>query len=160
MIAEQSGMESSGQRFCLMDEPLPENKTVQWGVRVKKFVGWCGVGICLKNLIKTANYHFNYSNIGHGSYLISTNGYTWSHSIKEFNSSSKCFSFTNNDIVYIEFDPINLKLRFRKNQGKDPKEKYELSITAPPAGDAYHPCVNLCSTGDSVEIILPGVPLS
>ena len=26
MIAEQSGMESSGQRFCLMDEPLPQSK--------------------------------------------------------------------------------------------------------------------------------------
>jgi len=28
MIAEQSGMESSGQRFCLMDEPLPESNNI------------------------------------------------------------------------------------------------------------------------------------
>lgn len=127
---------------------------------MKKFVGWVGVGICLKNLIKTANYHFNYSNIGHGSYLISTNGYTWSHSVKEFNSSSKCFNFTTNDTVFIEFDLINLKIRFRKNQSTNAKDKYELSIVPPPAGDYYHPCVNLCSTGDSVEIIPPGAPFS
>jgi len=86
---------------------------------VKKFVGWVGVGICLKNCIKNANYHFNYTNIGHGSYLISTNGYTWSHSVKEFNSALKTFPFTTNDTVYIEFDPINCKLRFRKNNGPE-----------------------------------------
>ncbi len=107
--------------------------------------------------ISSANYHFNYTNIGHGSYLISTNGYTWSHSVKEFNSAFKCFQFTINDVVYIEYDPQNLKLRFRKNQGND---KYELDIVSPPSGDVYHPCVNLCSTGDSVELILPGIPLS
>lgn len=114
---------------------------------MKKFVGWVGAGICLKNSIKAANYHFNYTNIGHGSYLISTNGYTWSHSVKEFNSALKTFAFTVNDIVYIEFDPKDNKLRFRKNNGP---EKFELDIVPPPQGDSYHPCINLCSTGDAV----------
>jgi hypothetical protein len=59
----------------------------------------------------------------------------------------KTFNFTTNDTVYIEYDPIALKLRFRKNNGP---EKFELDIVAPPNGDAFHPCVNLCSTGDSV----------
>lgn len=84
---------------------------------MKKFVGWAGVGICLKNSIKTANYHFNYTNIGHGSYLISTNGYSWSHSVKDFNSAFKTFQFTVNDTVFIEYDPKEGKLRFRKNIG-------------------------------------------
>ncbi len=110
-------------------------------------MGWVGVGICLKNCIKNSNYHFNYTNIGHGSYLISTNGYTWSHSVKEFNSAFKTFQFTTNDTVYIEFDPTAHKLRFRKNNGP---EKFELEVVPPQSGDSYHPCVNLCSTGDSV----------
>jgi len=80
-------------------------------MRVKKFVGWVGVGICLRKSIKDAHFHFNYTNIGHGSYLISTNGYSWSHSVKEFNSASKTFHFTVNDIVYIEYDPEQNKLR-------------------------------------------------
>lgn len=120
-------------------------------------MGWIGVGICLRNQIKNANYFFNYTNIGHGSYLISSNGYSWSHSVKELNSASKTFQFTVNDIVYLEYDPKECKLRFRKNTGND---KFELDITPPPAGDSYNPCVNLCSTGDSVEIILPGIALS
>lgn len=81
-IIEQTNMESSGQRFALADLALPINSKVCWGIKVKKFFGWVGIGICLRNIIKTANYHFNHTNIGHGSYLISSNGYCWSHSIK------------------------------------------------------------------------------
>lgn len=94
-------------------------KKMNWGIKIKKFTGWIGLGICLKNIIKNANYHFNYNNIGHGSYLISSNGYSWSHSVKEFNSASKTFHFTVNDIIYMEFDPIEKKLRFRKNKGNE-----------------------------------------
>jgi hypothetical protein len=88
-----------------------------WGIKVKKFVGWVGLGICLRNVIKKSNYHFNYTNTGHGSYLISSNGYSWSHSVKELNSAFKTFQFSVNDTVYVEYDPTTWKLRFRKNQG-------------------------------------------
>lgn len=83
-------MESSGQRFILLEPSLTQcnvyfileysNTKVTWGIKVIKFVGWVGVGICLKNIITKANYFFNYSTIGHGSYMISNNGYSWSHS--------------------------------------------------------------------------------
>jgi hypothetical protein len=110
-IAEQTFMESSGQRFALMEPGLSQsnyfyyeivgNRKQCWGIKIKKFVGWVGLGICLKNTIKLANYHFNYTNTGHGSYLISSNGYSWSHSVKEFNSAFKTFQFAVNDIVYV-----------------------------------------------------------
>lgn len=74
-------MESSGQRFILMDKDLNTNLSKKsWGIKINKLGGWIGIGISLKNKIMVANYNFNYSNIGHGSYLISTNGYSWSHS--------------------------------------------------------------------------------
>lgn len=69
----------------------------------------------LKNVITKANFMFNYSSIGHGSYMISNNGYSWSHSAPEFNSAHKTFHYAVNDIVYMEYDKINKKLRFRKN---------------------------------------------
>ena len=84
-IAEQTAMESSGQRFIMIEPSVSElgsSRKMRWGVRIIKFVGWVGIGICLRNAITKANYHFNYSNIGHGSYLISSNGYSWSHSVK------------------------------------------------------------------------------
>lgn len=131
-----------------------------WAIRVKKFGGWIGIGISLHNVIKNANFHFNYTVIGHGSYLISSNGYSWSHSQKEFNSAFKSFNFVVNDVVYVEYDPIALKLRFLKNSSTDPKDKFELDIVAAPAGDNYHPAANLCNVNDSVEIVYPGKPLS
>jgi hypothetical protein len=53
-----------------------------WGIKIIKLVGWIGLGIALKNSIIKANFNFHYTNIGHGSYLISSNGYSWSHSTK------------------------------------------------------------------------------
>ena len=88
---------------------------ITWGIKIIKFVGWIGVGMSLKNVITKANFMFNYSSIGHGSYMISNNGYSWSHSAPEFNSAHKTFPYTVNDIVYMEYDKINKKLRFRKN---------------------------------------------
>ena len=130
---------------------------MRWGIRVIKFVGWVGIGICLKKIISQGNYHFNYNNIGHGSYLISSNGYSWSHSVKEYNSACKTFQFNINDIIYIEYDPVESILRFRKNEGGD---VFVLAIVPPPPGDEYCPCANICSTGDPVELINAGMALS
>jgi hypothetical protein len=125
-IAEQTATESSGQRFILMEQPLNDgtSRKKTWGIRVKKFGGWIGIGISLHNLIKNANFHFNYTVIGHGSYLISSNGYSWSHSQKEFNSAFKSFTFVVNDVIFIEYDPVALKLRFHKNTSTDPKDHF------------------------------------
>ena len=51
----------------------------------------------------------------------------------------KSFRFDSNDVIYVEYDPIDLKLRFSKNK----VEYFELSIIAPPQNDAYHPFVGL-----------------
>ena len=43
---------------------------------------------------------------------------------------NKSFKFGVNDVIYVEYDPINLKLRFSKNKNK--VDKFELSIISPP----------------------------
>ena len=35
---------------------------------------WLAVGVCYKNTVQQNNYQFNYSTLGHGGYLISSNG--------------------------------------------------------------------------------------
>lgn len=44
--------------------------------------------------------------MGHGSYMISSNAHTWSHSKKEENMVSKSFTFTTGDIIILE---VNLE---------------------------------------------------
>lgn len=82
---------------------------------MNKFVGWVGAGICLKNHITNANFNFSYTTTGHGSYMISSNGYSWSHSQADLNSVMKSFHFnTVGDIIYLEYDPKENKIRFAK----------------------------------------------
>ena len=53
------------------------------------------------------SFKFDYNTLGHGSYLISGNGYSWSHSKKEDNVQYKCFTFEVGTVVICEFDPEN-----------------------------------------------------
>ena len=78
--------------------------SITWAYKVIKCSSWIGVGICLKQSIINLKYQFNYSNIGHGSYLLSSNGYTWSHSDKNYNSVYKGFSYGINDIIEMTYD--------------------------------------------------------
>ena len=41
-------------------------------------ITWLAVGMCQKNKIISNNYSFPFSTLGHGAYMISSNGGTWS----------------------------------------------------------------------------------
>lgn len=53
--------------------------------------GWCGVGICYRNIVQKNNYTFNGrndSNVGelnNGAYLLNCAGYVYSHSVEKEN---------------------------------------------------------------------------
>lgn len=49
----------------------------------------------------------------------------YSHSFKEYNEVKRGFEFVQGDVVYMEYDPIGWKLRFRKNNGPD---SFEMAI--------------------------------
>jgi hypothetical protein len=89
--------------------------------------------------------------------MISNNGYCWSNSAIDFNSTNKSFTFQLGDTIYIEYDRVGKKLRFRKNIYA---EKFELDVIDPPPGDNYYPCANICVSGDSIEIVNQGIDLS
>ena len=90
------------------------------------------LGICLKS--KMLNYNFNDKNMnwnqtGHGLYVISFWGGFYSHSQRRFYSVSKSFNFGTGDVIYIEYDPIDKKLRYSKNKTDG---YFEMRIIAPP----------------------------
>jgi hypothetical protein len=64
------------------------------------------VGICLKKAIESCNYFFNDTKHNHGSYLISANGYCWSHSEPLFNSVAKSFSFKEGDAITVYYNSL------------------------------------------------------
>lgn len=50
---------------------------------------WLAFGVCHKNIVASKNYSFMFNSIGHGGYLISSNGGSWSHIKPEFNNAVK-----------------------------------------------------------------------
>lgn len=137
-ICQQTGFEASGQRFALIEPQLNRMskyvnyKPQKWGVKIVKGIGWIGIGIGLKNTIVKSNYGFQYTNIGHGSYMISANGYTWSHSIKQANSAYKSFTYTTGDTLYVEYDAYTKKLKFVKNNND---KSYSMDVMDAPEDD-------------------------
>lgn len=96
-------------------------------------------------------FKFDCNNLGHGTYLVSSNGYSWSHSKKEDNVSFKNFHFEKNDTIYIEFDPQAQVINYYKIDNQQ-TAKFTLSVEIPPKEEVYA-CVNLCNKNDSVEIV-------
>ena len=84
MIVSDSVVKSSngsGYKFAVMQPNLQEGGDIkEMAFKIKQsHSNWVAVGMCHKNIVKSKNYGFNFSAIGHGAYMISANGGSWSH---------------------------------------------------------------------------------
>lgn len=58
----------------------------------------------------------NWDSTGHGVYVICSFNWCFSHSHKDYNCVDRSFSFDEGDLIYMEYDPAKLRLRFTKNK--------------------------------------------
>ena len=66
------------------------------------------LGICIKSKIIKEKFTFINSNkIGHATFMISSDGRTYSHSDSKHNNVRKSFRFSKSDIIYMEYDRVN-----------------------------------------------------
>jgi len=73
--------------MILLDPSLESrSSTTKWRISIVKKKSWIGVGMCHLNTLKQASFNFEYTEMGHGNYLISSNGYSWSSLKPEYNS--------------------------------------------------------------------------
>lgn len=75
-------------------------------------MSWIGLGICNKQHVKNASYYFNTDDIGHGSYLMTNDGYSWHHTDSSINSQIQNVLFQTNDVVIMTFDPKKKTIKF------------------------------------------------
>jgi hypothetical protein len=71
--------EGYSYRFALMEPALQTGggKAVKVAFKVKENQSnWLAVGVCYKNTVASSDYTFNYSTLGHGAYLVSSNAGT------------------------------------------------------------------------------------
>lgn len=96
---------TSGYKFAVMDPSLEKNlqKPIKiFSFRIKECTSnWVAVGMCHKNMVTSKNFGFNFGGVGHGGYLISANGGSWSNIKAEFNNSIKSFKFVKGDVITI-----------------------------------------------------------
>lgn len=96
------GCDPTSYKCCVLDNPIEkcpvgQSKSVTFRV-VRSTGGWIGLGLCHKNIVNTKNYDFSFDMIGHGCYMISANGGSWSHSDYEQNNIVKVILFLTKDI--------------------------------------------------------------
>ncbi len=67
--------------MVLTDSPLSMSTKTSWGFKISHYSFYCiYMGMALKNIVTKNNYNFeNRGSIGHGCYMVDTNGNTFSH---------------------------------------------------------------------------------
>lgn len=78
MVASKS---NAGYKFAIMGPSLSKNtlKVQKYHFKIVKGSDWVAVGICHKDIVVKNKYGFNFSNLGHGGYMVSSNGGVWSN---------------------------------------------------------------------------------
>ena len=84
---------------------------------------WLAIGFCHRKLVESKGFSFSFGSIGHGAYMMSSNGGSWSHTKIEYNNTVKALKFAKGDIVHANIDHLSEKIIFTKNKSA---EKYEL----------------------------------
>ena len=114
---------------------------------------WLALGFCHQKVVASKGYSFSFGTIGHGAYMVSANGGSWSHSKAEYNNTVKAIKFGKGDVVHASVDREGGNIVFSKNSSS---EKYVLPFVEE-EGDELHPCVLFYYVNDEVEFMPAGM---
>ncbi|CAD8132561.1 unnamed protein product [Paramecium octaurelia] len=146
--AHQTANQIYDNRFILIEPRIMTSCKI--AIKITYLANWIGIGIAYKNVLSSNNMKFDWNYLGHGSYMNSSNTCTWSHSKKEENMVQKSFTFTTGDIIIVDVSLENKTLKFTcKNKRNDT----QVLTFDPPYNDDIHFCINMCSSGEKVEIL-------
>ena len=111
---------SQGYKFAIMLPQVEKHITKTYSFAIKQSrSNWLGIGFCHKAVVKAKNYSFTFGSIGHGAYMISSNGGSWSHTKAEFNNTLKAIKFAKGDTVHATMNHELGKIIFSKNTSSE-----------------------------------------
>ena len=110
---------------------------------------WVAVGMCHRDIVVSKDYRFNFSNTGHGAYMVSSNGGVWSNTRSEHNNKVSTYHFQTGDTIHVKVDLSLKKVKFIKNNNSG---SWETTFTLI-AGDKLYPCVLFYFKDDEVEYL-------
>lgn len=72
---------ASSYKFAVMEPDVERSggQIKRLAFRIKEAsMNWLAVGVCHKNLVQSKNFSFSFNVLGHGGYMVSSNGGSWS----------------------------------------------------------------------------------
>ena len=88
---------ASGYKFAILNPALNskgiKKRVFAFKIKEVSTSNWIAVGICHAKIITDKTFNFTFSTLGHGAYMISSNGGTWSHHDSTANNLVKAFNF-------------------------------------------------------------------
>ncbi|CAD8105726.1 unnamed protein product [Paramecium sonneborni] len=106
------------------------------------------IGVCNLDVVKSNSFKFNDQNqIGHGGYLVCSNGYYLVNSDKQNNNKSSSCTFQTNDIIQCTYNPKIQKIKFT-NQKTNEFIQFDV-----PSNVVLYPCVAFYSVDGQIEFI-------
>ena len=78
-------------------------KTFSFCVRESKS-NWLAIGFCDRKTVEGKMYSFKFGTIGHGAYMISSNGGSWSNHKADQNNTIKGIKFGKGDTIHATID--------------------------------------------------------
>ena len=143
---------NSTHKYIFASTNVPNNKKTIWKVTFLNHPKWIGFGLCDKTIVLNNKMSFFSTNkaFNHGSFLISTNTFSWNCKVvKENNTFLNCSKLKKGDVVLLEYNPLCKELLIKcgalqkKLTEVEPIESTELTI-----------CFVFLSEGDELELTL------
>lgn len=102
------------QRTVEINREIPptSTETYRYKFKIDKAATWVAIG-----LYDSAKPDSTYTDLGHGYYALSSNGYRWSSTEKEQNYNPFGFQFTSGEIIEMIYDAGNKTLNFSNSRG-------------------------------------------
>lgn len=106
------------------------------------------IGVAYLSLVKSKNFVLTTSDLGHGAYVMSYQGYSFHNSDPEMNSYYHSYTFAEGDIMTVSVNTTTRSIRFEK----EGKEAVELTYENLP-NDELCFCACLSNPVETIAIV-------
>ena len=154
-IIRYIGITRCEHRYIFLNKTIDINSSLskfRWTIRLLTTSPWLGIGLCDSNQVAKNNFKFssNDAQRNHGSFLISSNKYSWNCNVSTENNKLISISeMKKGEEIKMEYDLLSKRLSFEING-----TMLELTCVVPVfPGEKLTPCVVFLHKDDVVEVV-------
>ena len=154
-IIRYIGITRCEHRYIFLNKTIDINSALskfRWTIRLLTTSPWLGIGLCDYDQVAKNNFKFssNDAQRNHGSFLISSNKYSWNCNVSaENNKLINISEMKKGEEVKMEYDLLSKRLSFEIDGNM-----LELTCVVPVfPGEKLTPCVMFLHKDDAIEVV-------